>query len=532
MEGAVDISTKVLPYLRSCKKETAEPIKGEIKGEIPSWLHGSLLRNGSGLLQVGPDQYKHIFDGLSLIHKFSLREGQVFYQNRFLRSDAYKVNMEADRIIMTEFATKRSPDLCKTIFHKYSSVFSPDDFTDNALVNVIQYTDEFYAHTETNYIWKVDPETLESVRKVDLRKYLSLNTATAHAHEDTDGTVYNVGLKMHPSTSYVVMKFPPKEKKDDDLFKHGSIVSYIPASANYPNQSYFHSFGMSENYFIFVEQPLEVEYARLAFGDSSPITAADTMKWHKQEQNIFHVIRRDTGEELPTRYVSKNSFFVFHHINAYEEDGHLVVDMCSGDDGGIVPGLYISAMKALLHPGNEDAKRMGVHTRRYVLPLDVRKKSDSGNLVSLKNCDAKATLRQDGVVVLEHEELAQDGVWFSELPRINYSYNTKKYRYSYAVSRKPEPQYNGLIKVDNEKKTALSWDEHNAMPSEPVFVAFPDSKNEDDGVLLSTLLYKDNENKVSLLVLDARDMTEIGRADFLTESSVPANFHGIYVANS
>nr|CAH7753633.1 unnamed protein product [Callosobruchus chinensis] len=33
-------------WLRSCEKEIVEPINGVIKGQIPPWLNGSLIRNG------------------------------------------------------------------------------------------------------------------------------------------------------------------------------------------------------------------------------------------------------------------------------------------------------------------------------------------------------------------------------------------------------------------------------------------------------------------------------------------------------
>ncbi|GIY10126.1 beta,beta-carotene 15,15'-dioxygenase [Caerostris extrusa] len=95
-------ASAVLPYLRSCKKESEKAIDGELQGEIPKWLKGSLIRIGSGLLEVGPDRYNHVFDGLALMHKFCFEDGRVTYRNRFLRSDSYKKNMKANRIVVTE----------------------------------------------------------------------------------------------------------------------------------------------------------------------------------------------------------------------------------------------------------------------------------------------------------------------------------------------------------------------------------------------------------------------------------------------
>ena len=44
-----------------------------------------------------------------------------------------------------------------------------------------------------------------------------------------------------------------------------------------------------------------------------------------------------------------------------------------------------------------------------------------------------------------------------------------------------------------------------------------------------SLLRSSREHEVSLLVLDARDMTEIGRVQFDTNGPVPKNLHGIWI---
>ena len=45
--------------------------------------------------------------------------GKVWYQSRFLRSDTYKKNMAANRIVVSEFGTVAHPDPCKTWFQRY-----------------------------------------------------------------------------------------------------------------------------------------------------------------------------------------------------------------------------------------------------------------------------------------------------------------------------------------------------------------------------------------------------------------------------
>nr|XP_042902789.1 beta,beta-carotene 15,15'-dioxygenase-like [Parasteatoda tepidariorum] len=520
-----------IPFLRSCTEESSSPIEGEIKGEIPKWLKGSLLRNGSGLLKIGPDQYNHLFDGMALVHRFGVQDGKATYQNKFVRSNAYQINMKANRIVAHEFGTLGVPDPCKTIFQRFASLFKTTELTDNDLVNVIMYANEPYACSESNAIWKIDPVTLESLERVNLSNYLPVNAAVAHAHEGTDGTVYNVGSVFSMHSKYRILKFPPKEKESDNTFEKASVVCTIPASKNL-SLSYHHSFGMSENYFIFVEQPLQLSVPKLAGSAfiTKSTTFADALSWNESEPCRFHVVRRSDGKLLDTVYLSKG-FFVFHHINAYEEDDHLVVDLCVFDDGKIVNELYIKALEDFFK--NNPHCPNGIlnsRTKRFVLPLKVEGKIKDENLVKLPNTTATAKQSEDGSIFCTDELLTDE--WFTELPRINYEkYNGKKYKYYYAIASNGKTSENFLIKGDVENKTSISWFEKGTIPSEPVFISDPNSENadEDSGVLLASLTYEDDENKVSLLVLDAKTMKEIGRATFLAKSSVPGTFHGIFV---
>ena len=43
----------------------------EVKGSVPPWLKGSLLRNGPGMVVVDKPM-NHWFDGLAMLHKFDI----------------------------------------------------------------------------------------------------------------------------------------------------------------------------------------------------------------------------------------------------------------------------------------------------------------------------------------------------------------------------------------------------------------------------------------------------------------------------
>jgi len=46
-------------------------------GTIPSWVEGVLIRNGPGIQTFGPDNYKHLFDGIAVLHRFEIKNGEV-----------------------------------------------------------------------------------------------------------------------------------------------------------------------------------------------------------------------------------------------------------------------------------------------------------------------------------------------------------------------------------------------------------------------------------------------------------------------
>lgn len=51
-------------------------------------------------------------------------------------------------------------------FDRFFSYFKGVEVTDNCLVNVYPIGEDYYAVTETNYITKVNVDTLETLKKV------------------------------------------------------------------------------------------------------------------------------------------------------------------------------------------------------------------------------------------------------------------------------------------------------------------------------------------------------------------------------
>ncbi|XP_027882838.1 retinal Mueller cells isomerohydrolase-like isoform X2 [Xiphophorus couchianus] len=508
-------------------EELNEPISAEITGVFPLWLRGSLLRMGPGLFEIGDEPFHHLFDGQALIHKFDLKGDQVTYFRKFIRTDAYVRAMTENRVVITEFGTTAYPDPCKNIFSRFFTYFRGIEVTDNCLVNVYPIGEDFYAVTETNFITKVDPDSLETLKKVDLCKYLSINGVTAHPHVDADGSLYNIGncFGKNMSLAYNIVKIPPAQK---DPIEKSQVVVQLPSSERL-KPSYIHSFGMTENYFVFVEQPVKINL--LKFLSSWSVRGATYMDCFESNENMgtwFHLATKDPADYMTNHKFRTSAFNLFHHINAYEDQGFIVVDLCTWKGHDFVYNyLYLANLRQEWEEVKKAAMRAPQpEVRRYVLPLDIHREEQGRNLVSLSYTTATAVLHSDGSIWLEPEVLFSGPRQAFEFPQINYSKCCgKKYSFAYGLGLNhfiPDR----IVKLNVQTKEMWVWQEEDCYPSEPLFVPTPGATKEDEGVLLSVVVKPGAERPGFLLVLDAMMLTELARAEVNTV--IPVTLHGMY----
>ncbi|GLV43558.1 neither inactivation nor afterpotential B [Carabus blaptoides fortunei] len=518
-------------WLRSCEKEIIDPIQGKVTGSIPTWLNGCLLRNGPGSLKVGKMEFKHLFDSSALLHRFAINNGNVTYQCRFLQSEVYKKNNAAQRIVVTEFGTASVPDPCQTIFRKIAASFDPNNESDNAMISVYPFGDEIYAFTETPFIHRINKLTLENEQRLDISKYVTIINHTSHPHVTSDGTVYNLGMSITKcGLTHNIIRFPEKALEDSDelsIFKQAQIVATVPARWIL-NPSYMHTFGITDNYFVIVEQPFSINALSVLKNKIFNEPMAKNFRWYQDEMTQIHIISKKTGFTAYKFY--SEPFFYLHIINQYEISDHIVLDICCYRDPSMLDCMYVEAMKHV--QSNPDyAKMFRGRPFRFILPLKVQNNTANENLITLPNTDAQAYFLSNGKIFVRPEQLCDLGC---ETPRIYYEKHlAKEYRYFYAISSDVDCSNPGsIIKVDINNKKAITWNETNCYPSEPIFVPNPDCKFEDDGIILSAMIWgREETNKVGLLVLDARTFVELGRAVFETAGPVPKCLHGWFASS-
>jgi carotenoid cleavage dioxygenase-like enzyme len=441
-----------------------------VEGSIPEWLAGSLVRNGPAKYEAGERRMRHWFDGLAMLHRFSFAGGSVSYANRFLRTNAYR-EAERGQISYREFAT----DPCRSIWKRATTMFRPG-FSDNCNVNLARLGDEYIAMTETPLPVAFDPETLDALGVAYKPPGLH---ATAHPHFDRDsGELLAYVTNFGPRSEYRL--YAQRDRS------HQRRIG----SHRVSEPSYMHSFAMTERYLVLVTFPLVVNPLQLAFSGRPFI---ENYRWKPELGTTFLVFDRADGRLV--RECRTGPCFSFHHINAFERGSEIVIDMAAYEDASIVDSLYLDRVRSDPPSGNALARPV-----RYRIAPD-----------------------RDEVV----EEVLSDAI--IELPQIDYGErNGRPYRFFYGIGAHQDgdsPDFvDRLLKVDLETGEELSWFEQGSYPGEPVFVPSPEpDRAEDQGVLLSVVL--DSRGSSSfLLVLDARTLTEIGRAQ--VPHHIPFGFHG------
>jgi carotenoid isomerooxygenase len=379
-----------------------------------------------------------------------------------------------------------------------------------------------------------DPITMKTLRKVNLIESLNILTQTAHPFVESDGNLFNLCFSLKNGVNYQIMCFP------GGSIENAKIVATLPCRWKF-NPSYMHSFGITENYFIIIEQPYVISVMSLLAAKIGNKSLSSCFKWYPNKQVKISIIERKTGVLKHVFYTE--TFFFLHTINQYEIDDHIVLDISCYKDGSIIGEFFTEKLKNL----NNHFKFMeNTRTRplRFVLPLKYSSMSKQGfsnffgkrvlfdkNLVTLEGSSASAFLNSNnGSIFCNPEILCDIGC---ELVRFNNdSYLGKRYKYFYAVCFDKEADCKvSLLKVNTDDKKIVSWYEENAQASEPIFVPSPDAKEEDDGVVLSTITWYNDETRLTFLVLNAKDMKEIARSEFSMDNPTPFAFHGWFAFN-
>lgn len=476
--------------------------KLEVKGKLPEWLSGRLIRNGPGIYDLDKYRLRHWFDGMAMLHKFDFVDGQVYYSNRMLQSKAYQKAMQNGELAYREFASQPHSNL----FTHLMTVLFPR-FSDNVAINLTQVDGHYISLADSPVPVEFNPDTLDTVGVFKYDDDLGMGfLTTPHPHYDFANRTlfgYFTNFKNFGRVSFYNVYG----------IKDGSRRRILLATIQTDIPAYMHSFAMTENYIILTEFSFVLKNLLSLVFDKRP--ALDDYYWDQGRGMRFIVINKADGSVK--KIWQGEAAFGFHQVNAYEQGDDIFVDLAGYKKPTLLHELLIDELLRY----DAGATPLGVF-RRYRL--------------SPHSSDADYTTPFN-----KPEDVSGNGD--IELPRINYQYyNTKPYRYAYFVGRRIEPHledafYDKLVKFDLLKNETTDWVGNNSFADlntvtnpqlyfgEPVFVPKPGAKEEDEGVVLSVVLDVDLGQSF-LLVLDGQTFTECAR--MYVPHVIPFGFHGMF----
>ncbi|NUT47053.1 MAG: carotenoid oxygenase family protein [Saccharothrix sp.] len=456
---------------RTLDREVAVDL--EVRGELPRWLAGTLVRNGPARFETDKGSFRHWFDGQAMLHRFGFADGAVSYRNRYLETPSLRAVRETGHIAFGEFAT----DPCRSIFNRFFTHPSLRR-TSNANVNVVSDGERDWALTETPIAVEFDRDTLATVGLADYEDDLDGHVTTAHPHEaPLTGDLVNYVLKFGRRSVY-------------RLYRQRGLTREVLASLPVDRPGYMHSFAITERHVVLAVFPLVVNPLTMLLRAKPFI---ENYRWRPELGTRFVVFDQRDGSVVADERA--DAFFAFHHINAYDADGRVVVDICAYPDSTVVDALYLDRVR-------------GAAELPLAFPTRFEVDLAGGGVTSRR--------------------LADDSL---ELPGIAYrSHNGRDYSHAYGVGAHDNGTrdfVNQLVKVDVRSGRTSRWHEPGRYPGEPVFVPAPDARAEDDGVVLSVVLDAE-AGRSGLLVLDAATFTEVARAE--VPHAIPFGFHGKFAS--
>lgn len=439
------------------------------KGKIPTWVQGKLVRNGPALFELESTSLKHWFDGYGMLHGFLFKDGEVYYQSKYIESDEYINATQSGKVATVAWGTASDP--CRSVFRRFMANFTAHPTNTN--VNVIKVGEKYYTTSDIAAINEFDVDSLDTLSNFTAAKSAVM---AAHPSYTNDNNAWNMTSSFGPvaKNTFVELTDAPS------TIKHASFQT--------KNLYYFHSFGNTDRYQISIEQPMQLNFSKLVKSGITNTSFYECFEWKDDTTNTLHVYDRSTKKV--TKISTDLKFFFFHTINAFEKDSIVTLDLCGYKNNSIVDDFYIDTLSTT---GIPDAHKASM--RRLTIDLNSKTVSEKDSQVNV------------------------------ELPSINDAYRNKPNRYAYGV-HSPKGNTNlavQVIKYNNENETHELWGKDELTVGEPIFIAHPQAKSEDDGVLV-VLCHNSKKSLSELVVLDAENLAEIG--SFTVPQSLPPALHG------
>jgi carotenoid cleavage dioxygenase-like enzyme len=441
------------------------PVKDEIiafdlpvTGQVPAALSGRYLRNGPNPLGLDDPGY-HWFAGDGMVHGVRLRDGRAeWYRNRWVRSRA-----------VSGALGETWPE---------GPVHAGQDFAANT--HIIGHAGRTLATVEAGALPYELTDELGTVGPCDFGGTLPGGFAAHTKLDRRTGELHAVAyFWAWDHVQHVVISSDGKVTATTD----------IPV----PDGTMMHDFALTEKYVVLFDLPVTFSMAAASSGVKLPYT------WNPAHQARVGLLRRD-GSSADVRWLEVEPCWVFHTMNAYDDQGGRVV------------------VDVVQYEGAYDVSRM---SGKGPITLDRWIVDPAAGKVTRRQLDDR----------------------LQEFPRVDERVVSQPHRYGYSaaigeVSRAlislsgefaDQAFANALLKHDLAHGTAETHEfGRGATAGEAVFVPASPGASEDDGYVMA-FVHNPDRGAADLVILAAQDFRGEPVAQIHLPARIPLGFHGSWI---
>eukprot|EP00172_Hildenbrandia_rubra_P001106 Plantae.Rhodophyta-Hildenbrandia_rubra.ctg16683.p1 GENE.Plantae.Rhodophyta-Hildenbrandia_rubra.ctg16683~~Plantae.Rhodophyta-Hildenbrandia_rubra.ctg16683.p1 ORF type:complete len:570 (-),score=80.52 Plantae.Rhodophyta-Hildenbrandia_rubra.ctg16683:2288-3997(-) len=482
-----------------------------ITGKIPNDLQGTMYRMVPAGLHAGKTRFKHFFDGDGMICAVDFKgDGTVAWKNRYVRTEGWLKEREEMKVCYkntfgTQVETKDGGGGMWDIIGRIRGLL---DGKNVANTNVVFWGGKLLALWEGGLPYLLDKVSLDTVGEDVLGGSLSRGSLFSTGWNRLDkwigfGESFTAHPKVHKDRLIGFNYTPTINNKTRlrvlEYDRKWNVVS--DATHVIPRFAFIHDFCVTENYYVFVINPVTLKIMDMIKEDK---TAGECIDLDKGRSTRIFLIPRDGISE--PKIVQCDAFFSFHHANAYEdEDGMVVLD----------------TVRLTQYPGLELLKDGILNVDFDVFP---------SNHIFRYRVDPKQAKQ------ISSTQTCKRNV---EFPTINTGYVGKKARYTWVgesltanldgkeiVKSYPMQGYARYDLETGEAQRCFPGSQY--FINELTFASKKNSCSEDDGYLIG-LLYNADKDRSEVMILDGKAIHKGPLATIHLPFHVPPGLHTEWV---
>ncbi|WP_283629728.1 carotenoid oxygenase family protein [Shewanella baltica] len=294
------------------------PLTMQVSGEWPAQLSGNLYRNGPAKMSRAGKSYQHWFDGDGMVQQFSVANGKIQHQAKFIQTKKFKVEEAAGAFKYTTAGT---------VIPNALPIRNNDDLN-VANTSLLPRHGELLALWEAGSPYRLDAQTLTTLGVKSFGDKFKGLPFSAHPLDDGQGGLWNFGVWYVGGEKQLLVY----QVAADDSIARMEVIEL-------PQASYLHAFAQSENKLVFYISSCVYEEGE---------TYIDAFKWRPELPSQLLVI--DKADFKARQLHQLPAGFVFHFGQAIEKNDELSVQLCLYPNSAILTqgmkGLLTGARKA------------------------------------------------------------------------------------------------------------------------------------------------------------------------------------------